>query len=76
MHFRMSVEGLVKDLGMRFNPEIHHRRSMRLPNHDYAGGGCYFVTICTYRRAELLGEIVAGAMKLSDFGAIADRCWR
>lgn len=29
----------------------HHRRSIRLKGHDYAGGGTYFVTICGHRNA-------------------------
>jgi len=36
---------------MSYNPEIHHRRSIRLKGHDYAGGGVYFVTICAHRDA-------------------------
>ncbi len=32
-----------------YNPEIHHRRSIRLKDHDYAGSGSYFVTICAHR---------------------------
>lgn len=35
----------------QYNPEIHHRRSIRLKGHDYAGGGMYFVTICAHRDA-------------------------
>ncbi len=34
---------------IQYNPEIHHRRSIRLKAHDYAGGGLYFVTICAHR---------------------------
>ncbi len=34
-----------------YNPEIHHRHSIRLKGHDYAGGGMYFVTICAHRDA-------------------------
>lgn len=32
-----------------YNPEKHHRRSIRLKGHDYAGGGTYFVTLCAHR---------------------------
>lgn len=39
-----------------YNPQIHHRRSIRLKGHDYAGGGLYFVTICAHRSA---GDIFA-----------------
>jgi len=41
-----------------YNPEIHHRRSIRLKGHDYAGGGVYFVTICAHRDA---GNVFAEA---------------
>ena len=33
----------------QYNPEKHHRRSIRLKGYDYAGGGLYFVTICAHR---------------------------
>ena len=35
----------------QYNPNVHHRRSIRLKGHDYAGGGLYFVTICAHRDA-------------------------
>lgn len=34
---------------MTYDPSIHHRRSIRLKGHDYAGGGEYFVTVCAHR---------------------------
>lgn len=34
---------------MSYDPAIHHRRSIRLKGHDYAGGGVYFVTLCAHR---------------------------
>ena len=34
-----------------FDPARHHRRSIRLKGHDYAGGGLYFVTLCAHRDA-------------------------
>jgi REP element-mobilizing transposase RayT len=33
----------------QYDPEVHHRRSIRLKGHDYAGDGLYFVTICAHR---------------------------
>jgi hypothetical protein len=36
---------------MSFDPAKHHRRSIRLKGHDYAGGGLYFVTLCAHRDA-------------------------
>lgn len=35
---------------MKFNPDIHHRRSIRLKNYDYSRDGAYFVTLCTFDR--------------------------
>ncbi|TFH58684.1 MAG: transposase, partial [Gemmatimonadales bacterium] len=35
---------------MRFDPEKHHRRSVRLKEYDYCQPGVYFVTICTRHR--------------------------
>ena len=44
------ASGLLYALRMAFNPEIHHRRSIRIPKYDYSHPGAYFVTVCTYRR--------------------------
>ena len=60
---------------MRYDPLIHHRRSIRLRGHDYSREGTYFVTICTHERECVLGEIKNGAMTLSGAGEIAKRCW-
>jgi len=35
---------------MPYDPEVHHRRSVRLRGYNYAEGGAYFVTICTRDR--------------------------
>ena len=43
---------------MNYNPNIHHRKSIRLKNYDYSQEGLYFITICTESREKLLGEIV------------------
>jgi len=42
-------EGRREEIEMKYNPEIHHRQSIRLKGHDYAGGGLYFTTICAHR---------------------------
>ncbi len=34
---------------MGYDPEKHHRRSIRLKGHDYGGRGVYFVTLCAHR---------------------------
>jgi REP element-mobilizing transposase RayT len=32
-----------------YDPQRHHRKSIRLKSHDYAGGGEYFITACAHR---------------------------
>lgn len=61
---------------MRYNPDKHHRKSVRLKAQDYAAAGRYFITICTYQRQCLLGEIVAGEVQLSELGHVAAACWQ
>src|SRR5215216_4144609 len=53
---------------MKYNPDIHHRRSIRLRGYDYAQNGWYFVTICAQGRACLFGDMADGAMRLNDAG--------
>jgi REP element-mobilizing transposase RayT len=64
------------DLMVRFNSNIHHRRSVRLREYDYSSNGYYFVTICTQHREHIFGEIVNGKMALSESGKIVDVWWR
>ena len=35
---------------MKYDPQVYHRRSIRLPGYDYSQPGAYFVTICTDNR--------------------------
>jgi putative transposase len=60
---------------MRFDPERHRRRSMRLKGYDYSQAGAYFVTICTQGRACLFGEVVEGEMRLNDAGRMVVAEW-
>ena len=60
---------------MAFNPELHHRRSIRLQHYDYAQAGAYFVTICAQNRACLFGAISEGQMQANDHGKIVNECW-
>jgi putative transposase len=59
----------------KFDPKIHHRRSIRLKEYDYSQAGAYFITIVTWQRECLFGEIVNGEMILSSFGMIASQQW-
>jgi putative transposase len=47
---------------MTYNPERHHRRSIRLPGYDYSQPGAYFVTICTQERECVLDDPVVSAI--------------
>ncbi len=60
----------------KFDPQKHHRRSIRLLGYDYSQAGAYYVTIVTYQRDCLFGKIENEEMILSDLGKIADECWR
>jgi REP element-mobilizing transposase RayT len=61
---------------MPYNPEIHHRRSIRLKGFDYSKAGLYFLTLCCEQRAHLFGEVRDGKMILNAGGEVADACWR
>ncbi|KPK89355.1 hypothetical protein AMJ80_09905, partial [bacterium SM23_31] len=60
---------------MVFNPEIHHRRSIRLKEYDYAQPGAYFVTICTKKHGCILGNVIKEKVELNNFGNIVLICW-
>ncbi len=60
---------------MTFDPETHHRRSIRLQHYDYAHAGAYFVTICAQNRTCLFGTISDGQMRANDHGRIVNDCW-
>lgn len=51
------------------------RRSIRLPGYDYSQAGAYFVTLCVHDRACLFGEVVDGAMRLNELGALVASEW-
>ncbi|MBD2057663.1 transposase [Oculatella sp. FACHB-28] len=55
---------------MKYDPDNHHRRSIRLKGYDYTSAGMYFITICTYQRECLFGEIVDGEMQLNELGQV------
>jgi len=59
------VEGM-----MPYDPDRPARRSIRLRDYDYAQPGVYFVTVCTYHRECLLGDVVNGEMVLNEAGEI------
>lgn len=60
---------------MKYDPEIHHRQSIRLAGYDYSQAGGYFITIVTHGRQPLFGQVVDGVMQLNDAGRIAQTEW-
>lgn len=63
----------------RYNPNIHHRKSIRLKGYDYAQAGLYFITICCHRRGNPswlpFGKIENGEMILNDAGIMVETEW-
>ncbi len=60
---------------MPYNPNIHHRRSIRLKRYDYSQAGLYFITICVQDRACLFGKITDGQMICNDAGTMVENEW-
>jgi len=58
---------------MKYNPQIHHRKSIRLKGYDYSQAGLYFITICCQNRTSFFGEIKNGEMILNDAGKMVEK---
>jgi REP element-mobilizing transposase RayT len=59
----------------KYNPNIHHRRSIRFKGYDYSKSGLYFITINCQNNVYRFGNVVNGEMKLNEFGKIAHEEW-
>lgn len=55
--------------------KLHHRRSIRLADHDYSAEGGCFITIITQSRVCLFGEVTNGEVRLNEFGKIVYEEW-
>ncbi|MBI1817409.1 MAG: transposase [Deltaproteobacteria bacterium] len=51
------------------------RRPLRLRDYDYASADYYFLTVCTYKRECLLGQVADGRMQVSAEGAAVTQTW-
>lgn len=60
---------------MKYNPLIHHRRSIRLKGYDYSKAGAYFITICCEDRIHRFGKVSGNEMLLNESGTIAYNEW-
>ena len=61
---------------MKYDPNIHHRRSIRLKGYDYSREGLYFITLCCQNRKHFFGAINNGSMILSKAGEIVKEEWK
>ncbi len=55
-------------MNVKFDPQKHHRRSIRLKRWDYSSAGAYFITICTHQRVNLFEN--------GEYREIAKNAWR
>ncbi len=60
--------------------KLPKRKNIRLKGYDYSNEGCYFITICTENRKNLLSSVVGGddlgapkEIILKPYGKIAEK---
>lgn len=73
---RFAPTGHGTGQGMTYNPDVHHRRSIRLREFDYSSSKAYFVTLCVQGRECLFGGIVQSDMVLNEAGRKVEEVWR
>lgn len=61
---------------MPYDPRMHHRRSIRLPEYDYHTPGVYFLTLVAVNRECLFGKMEGGTVVISPLGNIVAECWQ
>lgn len=66
---------LINSNNNNFNFNKYHRHSLRIKKYNYSLPGAYFITICTYRKENMLGYITDGKIKLNVLGKITEREW-
>ena len=64
---------------MPYDPNVHHRRSIRLPYYDYSQSGAYFITICVQNHTCLFGKIItttnSAELELNEQGKMVQNIW-
>nr|VFJ56152.1 MAG: REP element-mobilizing transposase RayT [Candidatus Kentron sp. DK] len=60
----------------QYDPEQHHRCSIRLKGYDYSWPGAYFITVCVHDKRCLLGKVVDGKMISNRYGRVVAECWQ
>ena len=59
----------------KYDPEKHHRRSIRLKGYDYAQPGAYFVTVVAQDRTCFFGDVANGEVRLNNAGCMVQAAW-
>ena len=57
----------------QYNPNKHHRKSIRLKGYDYSQAGLYFITICCQNKVHLFGNVINKQMILNDAGKMIEK---
>ena len=60
---------------MKFNPDIHKRKSIRFKGYEYSQAGLYFITICVQNRECRFGKIENDEMISNEYGTFAFNQW-
>ncbi|HKJ28450.1 MAG TPA: transposase [Anaerolineales bacterium] len=55
--------------------ETRGRKPTRLKGYDYSTPGTYFVTICTFHRECLFGEVDGDKIQLNPIGKLVEKIW-
>ena len=73
--YKVQLAYIRENHGMNYVSEKHHRKSIRLTGYDYSQPGAYFVTICTWNRECLFGEISNDEVVLKEYGQVVMQEW-
>ena len=58
------------------NKLYRYRKNIRLKDFDYSNDGYYFVSVVSYKRKNIFGEIIDGEMNLNQAGKIVEKTWQ
>jgi REP element-mobilizing transposase RayT len=53
-----------------------NRRSVRLPEYSYRTAGAYFITLCSFGKKNIFGDIIEDQVQLSSEGQQVEACWK
>ena len=74
MFFPFYPNLIIKKM-TKFNPNKHHRRSIRHKGYDYSQLGLYFITTNCQNNIYRFGNVENEEMKLNEYGKIAHEEW-